>query len=194
MRLILILVLWQLPFISYAEKYTGEVDPRRATASEMQRLPKLCQLRFKWGYGSKEFAKWQRILGEESLHVHHYCGGLVDLMRLNKHKPYWKDQLNAAKSNFNYVLTRVKNPKFVLLPDLYYRLAIVSKEEGDSSKAISFANKSIQAKKNYLNPYILLADIYIKSGQKNEAKGILLKAKKYHPNSKKLKKRLKIIK
>ena len=109
-------------------------------------------------------------------------------MRLNKHKPHWKGQLSGTKSNFNYVLTRVKNPKFVLLPDLYYRLAIVSKEEGDSSEAISFANKSIQAKKNYLNPYIFLADLYIKSGNKSEAKKVLLQAQKYHPNSKKIKK------
>ena len=191
MRLLLILFLWYASFFCYAGKYAGTVDPSRATDSEMLRLPEFCQLRFKWGSDSKEFSKWANILGPESVHIHHYCEGLVDLMRLNKQERFWQGTLNSAKANFNYVLSRVQNPNFILLPDLYYRLAIVSKEEGNFSEAINFSNKSIQAKQNYLNPYLLLADIYIKSKNKTEAKKILLQAKKYHPNSKKIENRLK---
>lgn len=191
MRLLLILALWQLPLLSYAERYTGEVNPRRATTAEMKRLPEFCQLRFKWGYGSREFATWQKTLGPESLHIHHYCEGLVDLMRIVIKEKHWKSTLYSAKSNFKYVLTRVQNPRFVLLPDLYYRLAIVSKEDGKPDEAISYANKSIETKQSYLNPYILIADIHIKSGKKNEAKKILLQAQKYHPSSKKIRLKLK---
>ncbi len=191
MRLLLILVLWHASFSSYAEKYTGQVSPQRATAAEMQRLPEFCQIRFKWGYGSKQFANWQKTLGSESMHIHHYCEGLVDLMRIAMRGKHWKSTLNSAKANFNYVLTRIQNPKFILLPDLYYRQAIVFKEEGKTGEAINYANKSIQTKRRYLNPYILLADIYSKSGNKSEAKKILLQAKQYHPTSKRLKKKLK---
>ncbi len=194
MRILLILALWQLPLLSYAEKYTGEVNPKRATTAEMKRLPEFCQLRFKWGYGGKQFSNWKKTLGPESLHIHHYCEGLVDLMRIAKKEKHWKSTLNSAKSNFNYVLTRVQNPRFILLPDLYYRQAIVSMEEGNTGEAINNANKSIQAKQNYLNPYILISDIYISTGNKREAKEILLQAQQYHPNSKKLKRKLKEIK
>ncbi|NOR80790.1 MAG: tetratricopeptide repeat protein [Methyloprofundus sp.] len=156
----------------------------------MQQLPELCQLRFKWGYQSRQFAKWKKLLGPESVHIHHYCEGLVDLQRVALAPKEKQSLLNSARSNFKYVLTRIQSPNFILLPDIYYRLAIVSKEENKSSEAINFATQSIQAKKNYLNPYLLISDIYIKSGNNDEAKKILLKAKKYHPNSKILKGRL----
>ena len=191
MRLLLILVLSQLSAISYAEQYTGEVSPDRATVSEMLMLPKFCQLRFKYGPEGKQFKKWKNILGPEYIHIHHYCEGLVDLMRLNKNEKHWQGVLNSAKSNFNYVLDRVQNPKFVLLPDLYYRLAIVATEGNNPSEAASFANKSIQAKKNYLNPYLLLSDTYLELGNKEQAKQTLLQAQKYHPNSKRLSAQLK---
>ncbi|NOQ14487.1 MAG: tetratricopeptide repeat protein [Methyloprofundus sp.] len=191
MRLLLILVLLQLPISSYAVESTGEVNPERATASEMLRLPELCQIRFEYGPRGKEFSKWKKILGPEYIHIHHYCKGLVQLMRLNKQKRHWKGDLNSAKKNFNYVISRVQNPKFVLLPDLYYRMAIIATEENNSPEAASFANKSIQAKKNYLNPYLLLADTYLKLGNREQAKQILLQAQKYHPNSKRLSSKLK---
>jgi len=114
-------------------------------------------------------------------------------MRVNKSEKFWQGRLDSAKSNFNYVLTRVQNPKFVLLPDLYYRMAIIAAEENNSTEAAGFANKSIQAKKNYLNPYLLLADTYLKLGNKEQAKQILLQAQKYHPNSKRLSERLKTL-
>lgn len=191
MRLLLILVLWYLSFSSYAGQYTGVVNPERATAAEMLGLPEFCQLRFKWGPESTEFSKWKNILGPEYLHAHHYCEGLIDLMRVATVAKHKQGMLDSARANFYYVLQRVQNPKFVLLPDLYYRLAIVSKEEGKISEAIDFANKSIQAKKNFLNPYLLLADLYIKASNKTEARKVLLEAKEYHPNSKRLKRRFK---
>jgi len=190
MRLLLI-ALSLIPFVSHADYSDGKVDPKRATVFEMQQLPELCQLRFKWGYQSRQFSKWKNLLGPESVHIHHYCEGLVDIQRaalvVQKEK---QSLLNSARSNFKYVLTRTQNPQFILLPDIYYRLAIVSQEENNSSEAINFATQSIQAKKNYLNPYLLISDIYIKSGKNDEAKKTLLKAKKYHPNSKILKRRL----
>ncbi len=184
-RLILILLFWQLAFNSHAQK-----GPR-ATESEMQMLPKLCQLRFKYGKDSKEFKPWRVRLGPEAIHIHHYCDGLVLLFRSNIRDRHRNSKLNAAKSNFRYVLHRVTNPKFILLPDLYYRMAIVSKEQGNTAEAIQFANKSIEAKKKYLNPYLLLADIYMESKMKKEAKEILLKAKAIKPKSKRLQYKLK---
>ena len=125
--------------------------------------------------------------------MHHYCQGLVALFRSAKRDKHRKSQLNSAKGNLIYTLRNLQNPNYILLPDIYYRLSIVEKEEGNTSEAINYANKSIQAKKNYLNPHLLLADIYTKSGDKTAAKDILLKAKKYHPKSKALKRRIKKI-
>ena len=72
-------------------------------------------------------------------------------------------------------------------------MAIVFNEQGDPTNAINYAKKSIEAKHNYLNPYILLSDIYLKQGKKGEAKKTLLQAKEYLPNSKRLNSKLKKI-
>ena len=163
-------------------------------------LPELCQLRFKYGHGSIEFKKWENILGPESLHIHHYCEGLVEIQRAKliwqqdtKNRMKKNSLLESAKANFNYVLRRIQNPKFVLLPDLYYRMAIVASEQMDSTQAISYAKKSIEAKKSYLNPYILLSEIYLNLANRNEAKKTILQAKQYHPHSKRVKSMLKKI-
>ncbi|BCG64774.1 MAG: hypothetical protein methR_P2566 [Methyloprofundus sp.] len=185
--LVLVLALWQSFFINTAQAYTNSY----ATPLEMKMLPKLCQVRFQYGHEAPEFAKWRTILGPEYIHVHHYCGGLVDMFHANENSRQRQGNLESARSNFNYVLRSIQNPKFILLPDLYYRLALVSKDLGNVGEAIGYAEKSINAKRNYLNPYILLADIYIKAGKKSTAKKLLLQAKKYHPNSKRLKRRLK---
>ncbi|NOQ17372.1 MAG: tetratricopeptide repeat protein [Methyloprofundus sp.] len=184
--LVLVLALWQSFSTSFAQAYTNNY----ATPLEMKMLPKLCQVRFQYGHEAPEFAKWKKILGPEYIHVHHYCGGLIDMFQANANSRHRKGNLESAKADFNYVLRNTQNPKFILLPDLYYRLALVSKGQGNIGEAIGYAEKSINAKRNYLNPYILLADIYIKAGKKSSAKKVLLQAKKYHPNSKRLKRRL----
>lgn len=194
MRLFIIFVLWNISFFSYAEKYTGEVNPSRATAVEMKRLPELCQTRFKYGHGSKEFARWRSLLGSESLHVHHYCTALVEIMRAATAGKHKRSTLKSARSNIKYILARVQNPNFILLPDMYYRLAIISYQEGKYGDAIVMANKSIVAKKNYLNPHMLLAEIHLKSGNKVAAEEVLLQAQQYHPNSRKVKTLLKKVK
>lgn len=187
MRLLLVLFLWQLSFISYA----SDMLTSRAKGPELEMLPEHCQVRFKYGISSREYSKWKEILGQDFLHVHHYCDGLTFLIRARKRDEYQKFYLGSAESNFKYTLKNLINPKYILLPEIYYQLGIVMKEKGEVDKAISYANKSIQAKKDYLKPYLLLFDTYIKLNDLENAEKTILMAKGLFPRSRAIKRRLK---
>ncbi len=190
MRLLIIFILFQVPLISYAT----EMQTGRASGMELPLLPELCQARFKNGLAGKEFSKWKGILGMDYLNVHHYCDGLTFLNRASRFDKHRKFYLNSANSNFLYNIKHLKNPDYVLLPDIYYQLAVVQKNMRVIEKAIEYANKSIQSKKKYLKPYTFLADIYFDLGNKEQAEKILLEAKKYHPRSRAIERRLKKVK
>lgn len=190
MRLLLMLIFTQLSFASYASKAQNE----RATGTELQMLPELCQARFKNGLAGKEYQKWKTILGRDHLNVHHYCDGLTFLNRASRYDKYHTFYLGSAYSNFQYTIKHLINPDYVLLPDIYYQLSVVEKKRKKFDEAISYAKKSIKFKKKYIKPYLILADIYIDHGNKGQAKETLFEAKKYYPKSKAIKRRLKRLK
>ena len=172
--------------------------PQHAEADELPYLPAYCKckgavnidpqtkekLRKKW---DRFFSKYPH--GENWVHLHHYCYGLLMLNRYYRGVGKPSALLMEAEAQFNYMIKQ-SNPKFILVPEYHLKMGITQKLMGRDSKALQHFTEAIKLKKDYVPAYIQLIDCYkehhdLKNAIKTAEMGL-----KHSPNSKILKKEL----
>jgi tetratricopeptide (TPR) repeat protein len=171
--------------------------PQHAEAYELPYLPPYCKckgavnidpqtkekLRKKW---DSFFRKYP--YGENWIHLHHYCQGLLMLNRFYRGAGNPSALLKEAEAQFDYMIEH-SNPKFILVPEYHLKMGITQKLMGKDGKAIEHFMKAIELKKDYVPAYMQLIDCYKDHDPENAIKTAEM-GLKHSPNSEILKNKL----
>ncbi len=163
-------------FVSGAQAADGRIP----TMAEMRQLPSYCpntQIISK-EYGRKQSpgsydAKTKPFVdmyGADFWHLHHYCFGLVNVIRSYRSADPKAREFNLSKSidQYDYVLKRI-TANSMLRPELHVKRAqslVLMKRGGE---AVADFKKAISLKADYAPAYGYLSDYYKRSGEKNLA-------------------------
>lgn len=157
-------------------EHVSEYDPR-----EVVMLPEYCKYtqlfreRVPGGNDREMIERWQSMLGDVFMHMHHYCWGL---MHLHRAKVLARDaqarafNFDRAVVEFDYVIDR--SPRdFVLLPEILTKKGEALLGLGKAARALSELERAIVLKPDYWPPYAHLSDHYRANGQTAKARQIL---------------------
>mgnify|MGYP000926009653 FL=1 len=154
-----------------------------ATDAERAVLPIYCKDTMGFaGYGDSSYntsprAKtWVAKMGETFWAMHHYCVGLVKrnrALRAGVSPTERKFLMESAVGEYAYVLNNLKDPNFVLLPEIYTRVGeaqLVASNPGAADKAFARARA---IKPDYWPAYSQWAEYLMKIGKQAEAKQLV---------------------
>lgn len=159
------------------------------TAQDIALLPTYCDA--KMGRQAPEAAAlWRQNMGHENwIHLHHYCGGLIELNR------YYRGTTGRQKANlgnsvneFKYVLDRW-TPDFYLRSEAHLNRGRAYKYMRQDGQALADFQKARELNPRLAPASLELADLYVKLGKKNEAITILKSAIGLNPDTKSLRRR-----
>lgn len=160
-----------------------------ATPDEMAMLPPYCDA--KMGSRNPESASyWRNQMGHDNwLHIHHYCGGLLELNRYYRSSTGLKTpNLRNAVNQFNGMLNAF-TPDFYLRPEVHLNRGRVLKFMGKEGEAIHDFQKALELDARLAPARIELANLYVKSGKKEQALDVLKKGLELSPSTKNLRRR-----
>jgi len=172
--------------------------PVHAEVYELQHLPPYCKCKGAVNIDphtkKKMMKKWSRFFlkyphGENWIHLHHYCYGLIMLNRYYRGVGKRSALLREAEGQFNYVITQ-SNPKFILVPEFHLKMGVTQKLMGRDSKSLQHFMQATKLKKNYVSAYLHIINYYKEHHDFKNAIKTAKKGLKYSPNSKILKKEL----
>lgn len=154
-----------------------------ATDAERAVLPIYCKDTMGFaGYGDSSYntsprAKtWVAKMGETFWAMHHYCVGLVKrnrALRAGVSPTERKFLMESAVGEYAYVLNNLKDPNFVLLPEIYTRVGeaqLVASNPGAADKAFARARA---IKPDYWPAYSQWAEYLMQIGKQAEAKQLV---------------------
>lgn len=135
--------------------------------------------------------KWERILGKDYSHMHHYCAALLAMNRAERaiDKGIRHSHLQRARGEFGYV-EKHATPGFVLKPELLVNVSIVQEQLGDIKEALLYAEQAVAAKPGYLKATRHLADLLVRQGARSKARAVLEEGLRVKPNAASLKRRI----
>lgn len=160
------------------------------TESDYALLPPYCKARDSDDH-SAEHQAWKKRMGEDFIHIHHYCHGLHsrNLANSTTDRKQKNALLQAAVSEIEY-LHEHASPKFSLLPKIAYDQGQIYEQMDLPIEALKKYQQSISLNPKNSQPYLALSYIYMKQNNKNEAIATLEQGLKYKPDSKSLRKQL----
>lgn len=154
-----------------------------ATDAERAVLPVYCKDTMGFaGYGDQysnasPLAKaWVAKMGQTFWAMHHYCVGLVKRnrgLRAGVPPAERKYLMESAISEYYYVLNNLKDPDFILLPEIYTRIGeaqLVISNPGAADKAFARARA---IKPDYWPAYSQWAEYLMQIGKQAEAKQLV---------------------
>ncbi|HEX7972167.1 MAG TPA: tetratricopeptide repeat protein [Thiobacillus sp.] len=159
------------------------------TPDEIAVLPAYCDA--KMGRRTPESVSfWQEKMGHANwIHIHHYCGGLIELNR------YYRSSTGRKKANLHNAVNEFTGmvnaftPDFFLLPEAYLNRGKAHKFMGRDAEAVNDFLKAIEINPRLAPASLELADLYVKSGKKGEALAVLRKGLEQSPSTKSLRRR-----
>lgn len=159
------------------------------TDEEFKVLPPYCWAKMKAAEGSPEKIMWRQSLGEDFVHVHHYCAALNFANRYYRErdaqsKKHW---YNQAVDNYNYMVNQA-DPKFSLMPDIYYYRGQIQASSKNYPRAQLDLLKAIELNPGIPKSYSLLADIYVELKNAKKALEVVTEGLRHNPSSKSLQK------
>ena len=160
------------------------------TLSEMVSLPPYCSVRFNSKQGSPQYDFWEKRLGRDFIHTHHYCAGLNFLNRYYlavtpQDKQY---NLDNALNNFSYMVDHA-SPTYILMPEVYLNRGMVNSLLHNDAQAISDLHTAQKLNPKLTNTYFVLADFYVRIKQEDQALEAVSEGLRYNPDSTSLKQR-----
>lgn len=155
-------------------------DSRIPTLAEMRLLPPYCpdtQI-ISRVYGRQQAPSkhdahtkiYVDLYGADFWHLHHYCFGLVDVVRSYRifDKREREGKLKKSISEFDYVLRGIR-PGSILRPELHAKRAQSLVLLGRGGEAVGDFKKAIALKPDYSFAYASLSDYYKETGKKELA-------------------------
>jgi tetratricopeptide (TPR) repeat protein len=144
----------------------------------------------KWGSNASPLAKkWVAQMGETFWAMHHYCRGLVNRNRALRPGVPPRERkvlLEGAAGEYTYVLNNLKDPNFILLPEIYTRIGearLLASDLGAAEKAFSRARA---IKPDYWPAYSHWAEHLMQTGRQAEAKQLVKTGLEHAPHAKML--------
>lgn len=171
-----------LPSISLSERKF----PYEPTMEELRYLPEFCTVRIMHRMDRKyaDVRKWQKIMGNDWLYMHHYCGAQAQILRgfrePTEYKRKW--QWGRSLANFDFVL-RNASKGFYLRPDIHLRRGQVFLLLNSQAEAIKEFSTALKIKSDYVPAYLALANVYVDLNSRNDAIQILEIGLKHNPDS-----------
>jgi tetratricopeptide (TPR) repeat protein len=155
------------------------------TPDEIAMLPPYCDA--KMGRRAPEAVSyWQGQMHGNWIHIHHYCGGLIELNR------YYRSATGRKKANLRNAVNEFTGmvnaftPDFFLLPEAYLNRGKAKKFMGKDGEAMDDFMKALEINPQLAAASLELADLYAKSGKKTEALAVLRKGLEQSPGTKSL--------
>lgn len=150
--------------------------------AEIKALPPYCEVRLKRIPGQFEY--WNKTLGPDFIHTHHYCSGLAQInryyrARTRQQKTYSLQNANGALS---YMVTNA-SPTYSLMPDVYLNRGLVLSLQGNNGGAIGDLKKALELNPKLVRAYTLLSDIQAKLKQQDEALAVVVDGLRHIPDS-----------
>jgi tetratricopeptide (TPR) repeat protein len=168
-------------------------DPR-----EVAMLPEYCKYtqlfrdKVPGGNNPAEIKRWNAIIGDMFIHIHHYCWGMMKTNRamiLAKSKADRIYNLNDSIGEFDYVLGHATDD-FVLLPEILTKRGENLMRLGRPFEAVRDLDRAIELKRDYWPPYGVLAEHYRSTGDVVKAREILKQGLAAVPNAPALRRQL----
>lgn len=172
-------------------------DSRIPTLAEMRLLPPYCpdtqiisrvygrqQAPSKYDAHTKIYVD---LYGADFWHLHHYCFGLVDVVRSYRifDKREREGKLKKSISEIDYVLRGIR-PDSILRPELHVKRARSLILLGRGGEAVGELKKAIALKPDYSLAYASLSDYYKGNGKKELALATLEKGLAQSPTERSL--------
>jgi tetratricopeptide (TPR) repeat protein len=165
------------------------VEAYKPTDAEVNSLPPFCAARYK-GSESPEYKLWERSLGPDFQHTHHYCDGLNLLNRYYRSRSEQSKRFNlgSALGNFDYMVSHA-NPGYSLMPDVYLNRGVTYSLMKNAAKAVTDMNKALEMNPQLVKAYNVLADYYVGIKQERKALEIVSTGLQHNPGMKGLQRR-----
>lgn len=157
------------------------------TQAEMAALPPYCAARF--NQGSDAFKNWQKTMGSDFIHIHHYCVGLKLLNHVRGSSSSKKNEtLGAAVREFDYVLTHAA-PDFYMRPEILMNRGIALSMMKRDGEAVSNLLQAIELNPKQPRAYLTLADLYGKMKNRTKALETVSEGLRHNPDTRSLQRR-----
>jgi tetratricopeptide (TPR) repeat protein len=145
----------------------------KITDAEMDALPPYCKAKMRT-HNPVEEDIWKKQLGFNNwTHIHHYCGGLVDV----KHAK-WTANIYEKRSSiknaiwqFDYMI-RNADPNFFLMPNFHHGKGEVLMLQGNKGEAFIEFQKALEISPDFIPAVLSMLDMY--EEQKNSAGSLIL--------------------
>jgi tetratricopeptide (TPR) repeat protein len=170
--------------------HANAAEPWAPSDTEMTSLPPYCKVRFKSGAQSPEYKMWEKTLGKDFLHTHHYCAGVNFINRYYRARSQQDKQFNlrSAQATLNYMVEKA-SPSYSLMPDVYLNLGVVYLLTNQTAQAVTHFNKAIELNPRQPKAYNALSDYYAKTKQSAKALEIVTTGLRHNPDIKSLQRR-----
>jgi tetratricopeptide (TPR) repeat protein len=158
-------VLTMLTLVSTHAHATNNV-----TAAELATLPPYCDAKI-GSQNPSAISHWDKALGHGNwIHMHHYCGGLIELNRYYKvvSAADRKGTLGRAVWEFDYTLNAT-SPDFSLRADAHFNRGRAQLLLGKDGQALNDFSKALELNHDMPPASIELAKLYKKQGKKDQA-------------------------
>ena len=157
------------------------ISSRQLTQGEWALMPEWCVDSQEGPYGSPEGGdglnrsprarQWVGLMGQDFWHMHHYCRGLRDMLRLRKAglTPREREMLTSrAVSEFTYILNNCQ-PTMPLMPEVLLKKGEVHELQGDLPAALDAFAASMKLKPDYWPAYDRIVSVYLGLKQPDKA-------------------------
>jgi tetratricopeptide (TPR) repeat protein len=186
---------------SFFQSYCFAQEAYLVTKAELALMPQYCTALYGKYHGmpQPQDSPLRHTIPVNCPSAHHYCDGLKFMLRADRsmgNKSDFSYNMQNAQQSFNSVINEWRNaaPSCSLRAEAHTNLAksllrMGKRQPAAASQAIDNLNQAIELAPEFLQSYLTLADVYIDSGQKGKAKGIVEEGLVHIPNSKALAKR-----
>jgi tetratricopeptide (TPR) repeat protein len=174
-------------------------EPAGFTWGELALLPEYCKDTQGTVYGgpaggtpSPRSPQWLALMGEDFWHMHHYCYGLRNLIRVegpNLSPMQRKALLERAVLEFMYIVNNCKST-MVLMPEVFYRIGDVQLRLGKVGEALGSLEQARRLKPDYWPAYTRWIDVLLESRQFEAAAALAQEGLGHMPDQPELTKRL----
>lgn len=166
------------------------VEPHAPSEAEFNSLPPYCAAKLKSRIGSADYASWEKILGKDFVHTHHYCFALNYINRYYRSRSRQDKTFNlqSALNNLDYMVTHAA-PGYSLMPEIYQNRGLVYSLMGRNGEAVRDMRKAIELNPRQVKAYNVLADFYSGSKQANKALETVTEGLRHNPGTRSLQRR-----